>query len=124
MDLLRREDGQTDREIAERLGVRQQSGNGAARRLAERGRVVRRKRPDGGIANLRAAGDLTEDEIKKTVADRLLEDGWQVDVADGHRRLLAEIDAERRGEKPRPRMVAEGKPKPLAHDGEKQGKLF
>lgn len=85
MEIVRDQEALTDAGIASRLGVRPQAVNGAARRLQACGRIERKKLEGGCIGNYRAAGDLTEEEMKTTLAYRLRKRGWQVEVAWGHR---------------------------------------
>lgn len=107
--------GMTDREIANELQGKssaQQPVNIAARALASRGRLVRRKRADGLIGNYASDAALpeadaeqtrpknhdvvalSEDEIKKVLEQWLAADGWTSKVAWG-RTAGIDIDAKR-----------------------------
>jgi hypothetical protein len=86
LEELRKENGLTDAEMADRLaslGTRRPVVNAVLRRLERQGRVDRRPGEDGLIRSHRSAGDLTEDEVKETLARRLRSDGWVVEVHPG-----------------------------------------
>ncbi|MEB2320747.1 MAG: MarR family transcriptional regulator [Pseudomonadota bacterium] len=94
--------GLTDREITDALRGKlapQQPVNIAARSLATRGQIVRRKRADGLIGNYPSDGltqsaeleqtepkaadlaDQSEDKLKHRIREWLTSDGWHVEVA-------------------------------------------
>lgn len=111
--------GLTDRQVTDALWGRdasQQSVNQAARQLQSKGKLIRRKRPDGLMGNYlvdsapasaspKAAATsqppsnvLSEEEIKRFLDGRLRADGWQTQVAWGKERGI-DIDATRATER-------------------------
>ena len=118
LDLLASRDGQTDRAIADQLfgqNVHPSQVNQTCRALAASGYLVRRPGPEGLICNylgkappnpvLRpfsfgtgSAETMSEDDVKRHVAQWLEADGWSARVAWGKGRgidILAERGAER-----------------------------
>jgi hypothetical protein len=102
LQFVRKSPGLTDREITDALrgkSAPQQPINIAARSLANRGQLVRKKRADGLIGNYLTDGsarsaevrntepkkadlaDQSEDKLKHWVRDWLVSDGWHVEVA-------------------------------------------
>jgi hypothetical protein len=100
--LVEQSPGLTDREITDRLrgkSAPQQPVNIAARALANRRQLTRRRRDDGLIGNFPAsateappkelqqslapnlAPDQSEDKVKHWVKQWLLSDGWEVEIA-------------------------------------------
>jgi hypothetical protein len=100
--LVQKIPGLTDREITNRLrgnSAPQQPINIAARALAKRGRLLRKKRDDGLIGNFpsgrdevsslppqaprpsTSGTDQSEDRLKQWVQEWLRKDGWDVKVA-------------------------------------------
>ncbi len=120
IELLKKTPGLSDREITDRLlgkNQAQQPINGACRRLAEKGLVVRRSRPDGILGNYladegpsepptqvvepeeRQSLQQTEDGIKRTLEKFLVSRGWTVrGIAWGKTRGV-DIEAERGGQR-------------------------
>ena len=108
MLLVGKTPGLTDRQITTHLlgaSAAQQPINIAARGLAGKGRLVRRRRDDGLIGNfpvgaaaastpqkdeVRTAAasneDLSEDKLKHHLREWLRSSGWEVEVAWGHER--------------------------------------
>jgi hypothetical protein len=108
LTLIAQQPGLTDRQIATHLlgaSAPQQSVNIAARGLASRGRLARRRRDDGLIGNFligtdvastpsKEKGDasaapnedLSEDRLKSHLREWLRSNGWEVEVACGHER--------------------------------------
>jgi hypothetical protein len=100
MNLVRSTPGLTDREMTGRLlghGIGQQALNQVTRQLASEGRIVRRQRQDGKIANYLnddssqateqsvppqrgPSAGLSEDEVKRRLQTWLEASGWQVSV--------------------------------------------
>lgn len=112
-----KEAGITDRRLAEAIfgkGAPQQKVNGECRLLADRNRITRRKRDDGLIGNflygdgLQPAvidvvpkpkvSDLSEDQVKKSLENWLLKQGWSVKVAWARARGV-DIEATKNGER-------------------------
>jgi hypothetical protein len=102
MKLVRSTPGLTDREMTDRLlgpGAGQQALNQVARQLASAGRIVRRQRQDGRIANylndapnqdaekaqphLGLSAGLSEDQVKRSLQTWLESSGWQASVVWG-----------------------------------------
>lgn len=103
LQLVQKSPGLTDREITDTLrgkSAPQQPVNIAARSLANRGRLLRKKREDGLIGNFPASGsdvvpealgtqepeksgllDQSEDKLKHWIREWLVSDGWEVEVA-------------------------------------------
>lgn len=114
--------GLDDDKLAELLGVSpRQTVNQAARRLAEKGYLVRRPGPEGKITNYlpddRVLAPpttqpsspmpderITEDEIKRAVAEYLVGRGWEVEVRWGRERGI-DIEAYKETE----RLICEAK---------------
>ncbi len=107
LDALQESLGLSDRELTDRLAGKsagQQAVNQVARALAARGRLNRRRRPDGRIGNypsdfspprpapppaLPSTGSpkeagLSEDDVKRRLKSWLEAAGWQVEVKWGH----------------------------------------
>lgn len=106
LSLLAQQSGLTDREITDQLlgpGSEQQAVNGRCNALMKKGRLERRKRPDGLTGNYlpgtsiqakqsppegtapgkpakSTAAQMPEDEVKRHVELWLSRDGWQVKV--------------------------------------------
>lgn len=117
--LLSQTPGLTDRQITNRLSgttAAQQSVNIAARALAKKGRLSRRRREDGLIGNYLPAaapvlareapktasassdGELSEDRLKHHLREWFRSNGWEARVAWGHERGI-DIRAVRNDEK-------------------------
>lgn len=100
IDLLKIEDGFTDREITDKIkgqGKPQQSVNVMCRNMELKGMIKRIKRNDGLIGNYisdynidftkeeinisKKRHGLSEDEIKKILNNELISEGWNTQVA-------------------------------------------
>jgi hypothetical protein len=120
LQLVAKSPGLTDREITDALRGRsapQQPINIAARALANRGQLLRKRRADGLIGNFAsdrtaallatpvnaepdkaALADQSEDKLKHWVRDWLVSGGWQVEVAWAKQRGI-DISADRDGKR-------------------------
>jgi len=103
LQIVKKSPGLTDREITDALrgkSAPQQPINIAARALATRGQLLRKRRADGLIGNFLSDGktavvvaprtaapakadlmDQSEDKIKHWLKEWLISEGWQVEVA-------------------------------------------
>ena len=120
LQLVQRSPGLTDREVTDVLrgkSAPQQPVNVAARALAKRGQLLRKKREDGLIGNFPLDGpaiqvvvlkkpapekagllDQSEDKLKHWLREWLVADGWEVEVAWARDRGI-DIRAVRNGKK-------------------------
>lgn len=107
LSLVSETPGLSDRQIANKLqgaSAAQQPVNIAARGLAEKGRIIRRRREDGLVGNylsgvatppvqevreisVTASGeDLSEDKLKHHLREWFRSNGWEAEIAWGHER--------------------------------------